>query len=1059
MKWYPIITLSTFLLNFSNAVTDPTLILDDTKQLTKYLIKKSEKSSIINPKFELDYSIFETYNAEKDNEDKDCPPCFNCNLPNFECTQFSTCNTFTGMCECQPGYGGLDCSEPLCGSLSKGNNKRPIRKKDSKCDCESGWSGINCNLCERDDVCDSFMPEGIKGTCYKQGIIVNQFHQMCNVTNSKILKILDGKIPQATFSCNKTSENCNFQFWIDQKESFYCDLNKCKLNYDLSSNKTKYNCETIACKCLPDRMLCGEKGSIDISDFLTETIKGPGDFSCELNDQKCRFSEPSMNDLIQSVFGDPYITLECKSGECIHKSEIPGCDFPKDPKLTLGNIFVIIGVLVVCLLFVITIVRNINDSALFKKSDTNNDGDYEELPTDSNSSLLLNSNFEPTTLSFENINYKVNNKDNKNQQQQVLNNIFGLVKPRECLAIMGGSGAGKTTLLDILAGKNKDGEISGSIYINGNKLDKKHYKEIVGFVDQEDHLIPTLTVYETVLNSALLRLPRSMTFQQKQSRVIEVLNELRIIGIKDRVIGSNFKRGISGGEKRRVSIACELVTSPSILFLDEPTSGLDSYNARNVIDCLVKLSRDYNRTIIFTIHQPRSNIVSLFDKLILLSDGDLIFSGDMIKANDFFTKNGYKCPLGYNIADYLIDITVDHNKILKVSNIDSNVISATSTDLHSGSDHPDIHQDFITNRSSSQVDTTQEWEHFAVHRDEYNTDIIGSKKLENGEEETLIRLRNKLHNLFIESSLAGELINEINEGKEHPLKFDLKKHDIFKKANIVQQISILSSRIFKNLYRNPRLLFAHYLLSLIMGLFCGYLYYNVKNDISGFQNRLGFFFFILAFFGFSSLTGLHSFATERIIFVRERANNYYNPLSYYLSKIICDIIPLRVLPPILLISIAYPLVGLTMEHNAFLKSIMVLVLFTVAVSIEMLIVGILIKEPGTSTMIGVLLLLLSLLFAGLFINSQDLTTQIKWLEWISVFHYAYEALSINEVKDLMLKEKKFGLSIEVPGAVILSTFGFKVGAFWHDVWYLSGLSVVFLILGYIFLYYYTFERR
>lgn len=185
------------------------------------------------------------------------------------------------MCECQPGYGGLDCSEPLCGSLADGNNKRPIRKKDV-CECKSGWSGINCNLCERDDVCDSFMPDGVKGTCYKEGIIVNNFHQMCNVTNAKILAILKGKIPQATFSCNKTSENCNFQFWIDQKESFYCDLNKCVLDYDLAQNTTRYNCEKVACKCLPDRMLCGEAGSIDISEFLTETIKGPGDFTCDV---------------------------------------------------------------------------------------------------------------------------------------------------------------------------------------------------------------------------------------------------------------------------------------------------------------------------------------------------------------------------------------------------------------------------------------------------------------------------------------------------------------------------------------------------------------------------------------------------------------------------------------------------------------------------------------------------------------------------------------------------------------------------------------------------------
>ncbi|KAK6456451.1 uncharacterized protein RJT20DRAFT_128355 [Scheffersomyces xylosifermentans] len=1004
-----------------------------------------KRGAVINDIFDIKQALIDQERDRKlssgEKDDKECPPCFNCNLPNFECTQFSQCNTFTGSCECRDGFGGLDCSEPLCGALSDGNSNRPVRKK-AVCKCKDGWEGINCNMCTEDASCDPFMPEGLKGTCYKSGIIVNKLHQMCDVTNPKIISVLGGKKPQATFNCNKTAQTCNFQFWIDQKESFYCDLGQCKLDYDLAGNTTHYNCESVACKCLPDRMLCGEAGSIDISDFLTETIKGPGDFTCNVQEKNCRFSEPSMNDLIQSVFGDPYITLKCRSGECIHKSEIPGYELPDHTKLTLSNILLLIGVVLITSLIVATSIHNISQSPLFKPSQFTS---FDPLDGDSSA---LNKNFTPATLAFENISYKVRTG------QKVLNKVSGKVSPNECLAIMGGSGAGKTTLLDILAGKNKDGEIGGTIYINGNVLNPEDYKKIVGFVDQEDQLIPTLTVYETVLNSALLRLPRDMNLRQKEARVIEVLNELRILSIKDRVIGSDFKRGISGGEKRRVSIACEMVTSPSLLFLDEPTSGLDSYNARNVVECLVKLSRDYNRTIIFTIHQPRSNIVSLFDKLLLLSEGDLIYSGDMIKCNDFFTKYGYKCPLGYNIADYLIDITVDHKKIIRVNPSEEDILNTISTDA--SIENEDVHQAFIDN-TVGEVDTTREWEHFAVHRDEYNYAPLSPAK-NSGNDGRFIQIKNKLPHIFEESTLALELKQEIEEAKLNPVPLDLKNH-IVRKATFFNQVLILSSRTFKNLYRNPRLLLTHYVLSLIVGLFCGYLYYNVSNDISGFQNRLGLFFFVLAFFGFSSLTGLHSFSTERIIFIRERANNYYHPFSYYLSKILCDVLPLRVLPPILLISISYPLVGLTMEHNAFLKTILVLILFNIAVAVEMLIVGILIKEPGTSTMIGVLVLLLSLLFAGLFINSEDLKIQIKWLEWISVFHYAYEALSINEVKDLILREKKYGLSIEVPGAVILSTFGFKVGAFWKDVSFLGGLSVVFLSLGYLFLHFFTIEKR
>lgn len=978
---------------------------------------KIKKNAVFNDIFEVNSvkDVLETETGE-------CPPCFNCNLPNFECTQFSQCNAFTGLCECRDGYGGMDCSEPLCGSLSDGNKNRPTRN-DSTCACKEGWAGINCNLCTSDSSCDPFVPEGLKGTCYKSGIIVNSFHQMCDVTNPKIISILDGKKPEVTFSCNKTAAACDFQFWIEQKESFYCDLSSCKYQYDLKANKTHYSCESVACKCLPDRMLCGEAGSIDISEFLTETIKGPGDFTCDINSRNCQFSEPSMNQLISAVFGDPHITLNCLSGECVHKSEIPGYDIPDRGEFTINNYLTIAAVFTVCAVVIAWAAYNIGKSPLFLGS---SEQDFTAVSTGHD---IFAENFTPTTLSFKDISYALP------LGSTILKNIYGLVEPGQCLAIMGGSGAGKTTLLDVLAGKNKSGSVEGMVYVNGQIFSRSNYKKIVGFVDQEDHLIPTLTVYETVLNSALLRLPRSMPYSAKVARVIEVLKELRILNIKDRVIGSDFKRGISGGEKRRVSIACELVTSPCILFLDEPTSGLDAYNARNVVDTLVKLAKNQSRTIVFTIHQPRSNIVSLFDKLLLLSEGDLVYSGDMIKSNDYFRRNGYTCPTGYNIADYLIDITMDHKRAKRFS----------------GSIDP--HESFIAAQRNSETDVTSEWEHYAVHRDEYVSNILNKSSDEEG-----IEISSKLPQLFYESPISAELRQQIDFLCETATEFDILSH-LLEKAGFFSQFSILSSRTFKNLYRNPRLLLTNYVLSLLMGLFCGFLYYNVSNDISGFQNRLGLFFFILALFGFSSLTGLHSFAQERIIFIRERANNYYHPASYYLSKMVCDLLPLRVLPPIIMLSILYPLVGLTMENNAFLKALSILILFNVAVAAEVLIIGILIKDPGTSTISAVLVLLFSLLFAGLFINSEDLHNETKWLQMVSLFHYAYEALSINEVKDLILKEKKYGLSIEVPGAVILSTFGFEVSAFWKDLYFLVGWASVFLALGYVFLHYFTVERR
>lgn len=158
----------------------------------------------------------------------------------------------------------------------------------------------------------------------------------------KILDMLPDRPPQVTFSCDTADSTCSFQFWTAQQESFYCGLDNCisesKPGYD--TNSTAYACNKIKCRCIPGRFLCGEEGSVgmlsrlflrfilvhfvqDISDFLVEEIRGPATFSCKTG-QGCRFEEPAMNSLINDIFGDAYITLNCEGGECLHYSQVPG---------------------------------------------------------------------------------------------------------------------------------------------------------------------------------------------------------------------------------------------------------------------------------------------------------------------------------------------------------------------------------------------------------------------------------------------------------------------------------------------------------------------------------------------------------------------------------------------------------------------------------------------------------------------------------------------------------------------------------------------------------------
>ena len=878
-----------------------------------------------------------------DDRPPECPPCFNCLLPVFKCYQFTGCNEFNGKCDCAAGFGGDDCLQPVCGSLADGADRHV--RQGAHCECADGWSGINCNLCEVDAVCDALMPEGINGTCYKGGLVVNQNYQMCNVTNRKILEQLKDQIPQVTFSCRNEEKDenktCNFEFWVDAEESFYCALRDCNFEQEAQydRNVTRYACETIACECIPDRMLCGRDGSIDISDFLTESIKGPASFICDGGPGECAFDEPAMNDLIANVFGDDSITLECAASECLHYTEVPGFQRPAKP----ANKGQIIGAVSGAFGFLLLIGATVYVCGSSKKATHS----YSSiaLPDDEVSKLM--SNHVPATLTFTDVGYSVVARGNNNNYKQVLSHAHGMAKPGEIMAIMGASGAGKTTLLDILARRKKTGLAEGEVLVNGRRVNDQGFQQIVGFVDQEDPLMASLTVFETVMYSALLRLPADMSYQAKRFRVLQTMDELGIMGIRDVRVGQDSSRGISGGEKRRVTIACELVTSPSILFMDEPTSGLDAYNAYNVVEALVTLARDFNRTIVFTIHQPRSNIVKLFDQLILLADGNVVYSGSLNECQGYFERIGHPCPSGYNIADYLIDLTMQSEQPLD-----------HRSDIETGVENSEENSDSSATPVSNGPITFSQSRTVLFPREMVAEDDLMTRQL------------TELVHAYEDSNVLRSLNQSIARVAQENgnLRSGLSSTEGYKRVNVWQQFVILSRRTFKNLYRNPMLMLTHYTIAIVMALLCGVLYFNITNDISGFQNRLGLFFFLLALFGFSALTSLNVFTSERPLFLRERANGYYSPIAYFASKVLFDIIPLRVIPPIFIGIIVYPMTGLVPGRGEFFSFLLILVLFNLTAAALCLLIGILFTDPSVASLLGSLIMLFGLLFSGPLLN-------------------------------------------------------------------------------------------
>eukprot|EP01084_Bolivina_argentea_P060635 110765_1 len=241
--------------------------------------------------------------------------------------------------------------------------------------------------------------------------------------------------------------------------------------------------------------------------------------------------------------------------------------------------------------------------------------------------------------------------------KKVLDRCSGHFRCGTVNAIMGPSGAGKTTLLNTLSGKALAyGNMSGQLLINGEKKTVNDFKDIVGFVPQSDAMTPEMTVQEMLEFNAKFRLSSKVSIDYRKSVVRDVMKVLKIYHIRHSCIGDDETRGISGGQQKRVNIGMELVAQPSILFLDEPTSGLDATTANDVMEVL-KLIAKRGTMVVVVLHQPRYEIFSQFDNLLLLAQGGkTVYNGQQSKAMIYFKEMGYIKPEFVNPADFLLDI-------------------------------------------------------------------------------------------------------------------------------------------------------------------------------------------------------------------------------------------------------------------------------------------------------------------------------------------------------------------------------------------------------------------
>ncbi|KAL4474978.1 hypothetical protein ABPG74_001674 [Tetrahymena malaccensis] len=258
-------------------------------------------------------------------------------------------------------------------------------------------------------------------------------------------------------------------------------------------------------------------------------------------------------------------------------------------------------------------------------------------------------------ISFNNLEYSAQTKTG---EKKILKGVDGVFKSGQISAILGPSGSGKTSLLNLLCHRIKQTKkvhFSGEICANRISYDSNQFPKFASYVMQDDILMETMTVKECLQFAANLK--TAGTQEQKDALVHDIIRSLKLERCQDNLIGGQFVKGISGGERKRTSIGFELISNPTCIFLDEPTSGLDSFTAYSLIYLLKNYAQKQNKTVIFTIHQPSYDIWNLFDHVILMQEGQFIYQGPgNDKIIEYFSSIGYKCPIKSNPADYLMKI-------------------------------------------------------------------------------------------------------------------------------------------------------------------------------------------------------------------------------------------------------------------------------------------------------------------------------------------------------------------------------------------------------------------
>ncbi|KAM7353329.1 ATP-binding cassette sub-family G member 1 [Cochliomyia hominivorax] len=603
-------------------------------------------------------------------------------------------------------------------------------------------------------------------------------------------------------------------------------------------------------------------------------------------------------------------------------------------------------------------------------------------------------------IEFEKVKYTVSKfsfAETKFVTKEILHGINGAFRSGELTAIMGPSGSGKSTLLNVMSGFSSTG-VTGTIRVNGKVVstNSQKYRELSCYIHQNDLLRPQLTVGEIMMLAAHLKLGFKISKSQKLTLVKHILS---LLGLEHRF--NVFTAKLSGGQKKRLAIALELISNPPVLYLDEPTTGLDSSSCSQCIALLKKLA-SHGHTIVCTIHQPSALVFEMFDKLYTVVEGHCMYQGPIRELIPFMADQNLLCPSYHNPADFLLEVAVgDYERDL------DKLINAANKKFFEDSDSQLNHVTRLLSKiKADNVDLTSC--HLTSNGDKltkiFNTTAAGLQMskyvdyVKPADEEVALeemKALNTTDNNMDESEEPHQ--QQKSKAKSAPALIDIDSKNVLK-ASFFMQYLLLFKRILICSKRNYFLLLARLLSHVIIGVVFGYLYRNVgEKATTVLGNYVYLYGTILLLVYTGKMAVVLTFPLEIGMLSREHFNRWYNLGPYFLSLLSFEI-PFQSICAILYMSIS---VYLTNNDSDESFRVYYFVMFGVLATLSAQAWGFFVGATLPTKLAVFLGPILAVMFSvfGFCSRYIDITPIFRWMWHISYFRVGFHG-ALNSIYGL-----------------------------------------------------------